>query len=231
MSSTFRCFWLSAVAVCMAAIPSAVAASKPTAPTITIAVDASEAPRKIFHAQLSIPAAPGTLTLYYPKWIPGEHGPTGPIEDLAGLKFTGNGKTLKWRRDLQDGWTFHVEVPAGVSSVDASLDFISPVGEEGIYTAAASATDRMTVLSWNTLLLYPAGWTTDELTYQASVRLPSGWKFGTPLPIANQSGTEIKFKPASLTTLVDSPVIAGEFLRIVPLSENPHQEMDIAADS
>ncbi len=215
----------------MAAIPSAVAASKPTAPTITIAVDASEAPRKIFHAQLSIPAAPGTLTLYYPKWIPGEHGPTGPIEDLAGLKFTGNGKTLKWRRDLQDGWTFHVEVPAGVSSVDASLDFISPVGEEGIYTAAASATDRMTVLSWNTLLLYPAGWTTDELTYQASVRLPSGWKFGTPLPIANQSGTELKFKPASLTTLVDSPVIAGEFLRIVPLSENPHQEMDIAADS
>ena len=215
----------------MAAIPSAVAASKPTAPTITIAVDASEAPRKIFHAQLSIPAAPGTLTLYYPKWIPGEHGPTGPIEDLAGLKFTGNGKTLKWRRDLQDGWTFHVEVPAGVSLVDASLDFISPVGEEGIYTAAASATDRMTVLSWNTLLLYPAGWTTDELTYQASVRLPSGWKFGTPLPIANQSGTEIKFKPASLTTLVDSPVIAGEFLRIVPLSENPHQEMDIAADS
>ncbi len=155
----------------------------------------------------------------------------GPIEDLAGLKFTGNGQTLKWRRDLQDGWTFHVEVPAGVSSVDASLDFISPVGEEGIYTAAASATDRMTVLSWNTLLLYPAGWTTDELTYQASVRLPSGWKFGTPLPIANQSGTEIKFKPASLTTLVDSPVIAGEFLRIVPLSENPHQEMDIAADS
>ena len=179
----------------MAAIPSAVAASKPTAPTITIAVDASQAPRKIFHAQLSIPAAPGTLTLYYPKWIPGEHGPTGPIEDLAGLKFTGNGKTLKWRRDLQDGWTFHVEVPAGVSSVDASLDFISPVGEEGIYTAAASATDRMTVLSWNTLLLYPAGWTTDELTYQASVRLPSGWTFGTPLPIANQSGTEIKFKP------------------------------------
>jgi predicted metalloprotease with PDZ domain len=226
-----RCVWLSVIAVCVTAMPSAIAAPKATAPTIVVSVDASQAPRKIFHAELSIPAAPGTLTLYYPKWIPGEHGPTGPIQDLAGLKFSANGKALTWRRDLQDGWTFHVDVPAGVSSVDASLDFISPVGEEGIFTAGASATDRMTVLSWNTLLLYPSGWTTDELTYQASVRLPEGWKFGTPLPIASQSGAEVKFKPSSLTTLVDSPVITGEFLRVVPLSENPHQEMDIAADS
>src|SRR5438552_308898 len=201
------------------------------APTISLAVDASEAPRKIFHAQLKIPASPGTLTLYYPKWIPGEHGPTGPIQDLAGLKFTANGQTLKWRRDLLDGWTIHVEVPAGASSVDASLDFISPAGPGGIYTGGASATDKMTVVNWNTMLIYPAGPTSDDLTYEASLRLPAGWKFGTPLPVASQSGAEIKFKPASLTTLVDSPVIAGEYLRVVPLAENPHQEMDIAADS
>jgi predicted metalloprotease with PDZ domain len=207
------------------------ATPKSAPPPIAIAVDASEAPRKIFHAQMTIPATAGTLTLYYPKWIPGEHGPTGPIQDLAGLKFTANGQTLKWRRDLLDGWTIHVEVPAGVSAVNASLDFISPTGREGLYTGGASATDKMTVLSWNTVLLYPAGYTTDDLTYQASLRLPDEWKFGTPLPVASQSGTEITFKPASLTTLVDSPVIAGEYLRVVPLSENPRQEMDIAADS
>ncbi|HXM20552.1 MAG TPA: hypothetical protein VN948_04705 [Terriglobales bacterium] len=207
------------------------AAPKLSAPTITIAVDATEALRKIFHAQMTIPAAPGTLTLYYPKWIPGEHGPTGPVQDLAGLKFTANGQTLKWRRDLLDGWTIHIEVPAGISAVKASLDFISPAGEEGIFTAGASATNKMTVLSWNTVLLYPAGYTSDELMYQASLRLPQGWKFGTPLPIASQSGAEINFKSASLTTLVDSPVIAGEYLRVVPLSENPLQEMDIAADT
>jgi predicted metalloprotease with PDZ domain len=201
------------------------------APTVTLVVDGTEAPRKIFHARLTIPATPGTLTLYYPKWIPGEHGPTGPIQDLAGLKFTANGQTLKWRRDLLDGWTLHVEVPAGANSVDASLDFLSPPGSEGIYTGGASATDKMTVVSWNTMLIYPAGGTSDELTYEATLRLPQGWKFGTPLPIASQSGSEIKFKPASLTTLVDSPVIAGEYLRVVPLAENPHQEMDIAADS
>jgi len=89
----------------------AVAQNSSTAPAITIAVDATDAPRKIFHAQLTIPAAPGPLTLYYPKWIPGEHGPTGPVEELTGLKFTANGQPLNWRRDLLDGWTFHVDVP------------------------------------------------------------------------------------------------------------------------
>jgi predicted metalloprotease with PDZ domain len=203
-----------------------------TAPTITISVDASDAPRKIFHSKMTIPATAGTLTLYYPKWIPGEHGPTGPIQDLAGLKFTANGQELKWRRDLLDGWTFQVEVPAGVSSVEASLDYVSPAGsDDGIYTGGASATDKMAVISWNTLLLYPAGWTTDELTYQASLHLPNGWKFGTPLPIERQAGADLKFKQASLTTLVDSPVISGEYLLVVPLADNPPQEMDIAADS
>ena len=224
---------VSLMVLCIALNLALVAQTSPKLPppTVTLRVDASDAPRKIFHAQMTIPATPGTLTLYYPKWIPGEHGPTGPIQDLAGLKFTANGQILKWRRDLLDGWTVHVEVPGGVSLVDASLDFISPLGREGIYTGAASATDKMTVIGWNTLLLYPAGWASDELTYQASLRLPQGWKYGTPLPIASGSGGEIKFQAASLTTLVDSPVIAGEFLRVVPLAENPHQEMDIAADS
>lgn len=201
------------------------------APHINLAVDASDAPRKIFHAQMMIPAAPGTLTLYYPKWIPGEHGPTGPIQDLAGLKFRANGQPLKWRRDLLDGWAFHVEVPAGASAIEASLDFISPAGPSGIYTGGASATEKMMVVSWNTMLLYPAGWTSDELTFEASLRLPAGWKFGGPLPVASQSGSDVKFKPASLTTLVDSPLIAGEYFRVVPLAENPRTQMDIAGDS
>src|SRR5438477_2776450 len=96
------------------------------APHITISVDATEAPRKIFHARLTIPAAPGTLTLYYPKWIPGEHAPDGPIVDLAGLKFTAGGRPLKWRRDLLDMFTLRVDVPQGASSVEASLDYLSP---------------------------------------------------------------------------------------------------------
>jgi len=203
------------------------------APQITLSVDATDAPRKIFHVRLTIPAKPGSLTLYYPKWIPGEHGPTGPIQDVAGLKFTAGGKTLTWRRDLLDGWTFHVEVPAGASSIEASLDFISPAGSEGIYTGGATATDKMAVLNWNDVLLYPAGWPSDDLTYTASLRLPADWKFGTSLAVTSQSGGEIKFAPVSLTMLIDGPVITGEYLKVVPLNagQKPPVEMDIAADS
>ncbi|HEV3510890.1 MAG TPA: M61 family peptidase [Candidatus Sulfotelmatobacter sp.] len=200
-------------------------------PTITISVDATAAPRKIFHATLRIPAAPGDLTLYYPKWIPGEHAPDGPVVDLAGLFFKANGQTLKWRRDTLDGWTIHVEVPAGVSQVDAELDYLSPATLESGFSAASSATDKLAVISWNQLLLYPKGYKSDDINYTASLTLPPGWKFGTPLPITTQSGNEIHFATVSLTTLVDSPVITGEFLKVVPLAQDPPTEMDIAADS
>jgi predicted metalloprotease with PDZ domain len=201
------------------------------APTITISVDATHAPRKIFHASLRIPASAGDLTLYYPKWIPGEHAPDGPVVDLAGLFFKANGQTLKWRHDLQDGFTIHVDVPGGVTEVEAELDFLSPAQFEGGFSAGSSATDKLAVISWNQVLLYPKGWKADEINYTASLKIPEGWKFGTPLPIASEGGNEIHFKTASLTTLVDSPVITGEFLKVVPLAQDPLTEMDIAADS
>ena len=207
------------------------AADGPTL-TITLAVDASDAPRKMIHAQLRIPAKPGTLTLYYPKWIPGEHGPTGPITDLTGLKFKAGGKTLKWRRDLLDGFTFHVEVPAGENEVTANLDYASTASSEPGYSSGLSATEKLYIVSWNTLLLYPAGYGSDQLTYNPSLRLPPGWKLGTSLRISNQAGSEIHFAPVSLTMLVDGPVLAGEYLKVVPLStENPPAELDLAADS
>ncbi len=208
-----------------------------TPPTITLFVDATSTPRKIFHAKLKIPASAGDLTLYYPKWIPGEHAPDGPVIDLAGLKFTASGKILKWRRDLLDGFTIHVEVPAGENELNAELDFLSPATFEGGFSAGSSATDKMAVISWNQVLLYPKGWKSDDLTYVATLKLPAGWKYGTPLPIASTSltgqngDTQIVFQPTSLTTLVDSPVISGEFLKVVKLADNPLVEMDVAADS
>lgn len=205
-----------------------------TGPTVTLSVDASDAPRKMFHAQLHIPAKPGTLTLYYPKWIPGEHGPTGPITDLTGLKFSASGKILPWRRDLLDGFTFHVEVPPGENEVVANLDYASPASFEPGYSAGMSATEKLYIVNWNALLLYPAGYGSDQLTYRASLRLPAGWKFGTSLHVAEQVGSEIHFAPVSLTMLVDGPVLTGEYLKVVPLTpagENPPAELDLAADS
>jgi predicted metalloprotease with PDZ domain len=202
-----------------------------TPPNVALTVDATNAPRKIFHASLKIPATPGDLTLYYPKWIPGEHAPDGPVTDLAGLFFKANGQTLKWRRDLLDGFTIHVEVPQGVTEVDAELDFLSPATLESGFSAGSSATAKLTIISWNQVLLYPKGYKSDDINYTASLKIPDGWKFGTPLPIAGQSGNEIHFAPTTLTTLVDSPVITGEFLKVVPLAQDPPTEMDIAADS
>ncbi len=211
------------------------AAYSATSPTINISVDATSAPRKIFHAKLRIPATAGDLTLYYPKWIPGEHAPDGPVIDLAGLKFTAGGKTLKWRRDLLDGFTLHVDVPAGETEVNAELDFLSPATFEGGFSAGSSATDKMAVISWNQVLLYPKGYKSDDLNYVATLKLPAGWKYGTPLPVASSNAengaTQITFQPVSLTMLVDSPVITGEFLKVVKLSDDPLTEMDIAADS
>jgi predicted metalloprotease with PDZ domain len=218
---------LGAVCVAVLSVPAWCA----TPPTVTIAVDATNAPRKIFHASLKIPASPGDLTLYYPKWIPGEHAPDGPVVDLAGLKFSAAGKPLKWRRDLLDGFTLHIDVPAGTNEISAELDFLSPATFEGGFSSGSSATDKLAIISWNQVLLYPKGWKSDDINYSASLKLPESWKFGTSLPISGQNGSEIKFATVSLTTLVDSPVITGEFLKVVPLAQDPPTEMDIAADS
>ncbi len=201
------------------------------APTITISVDATSAPRKILHASLKIPASAGRLTLYYPKWIPGEHAPDGPVVDLAGLKFSIGEKILSWRRDTLDAYTIQLDVPAGAREVDAELDYLSPATLEGGLSAGSSATDKLAVISWNQLLLYPRGWTSDAIKYAASLRIPEGWKFGTALPIATQNNNDIHFATVSLTQLIDSPVITGEFLKVVHLTDDPPTEMDIAADS
>jgi predicted metalloprotease with PDZ domain len=197
---------------------------------ITLEVDAREAPKRIFHARLSIPAAPGTLKLYYPKWIPGEHGPTGPITDLAGLKLSASGKPVSWRRDDVDMWAFSCEVPAGADAVDVTLDYLSPADTSG-FSSGATATAQLAVVSWNTLLLYPETKTTDDVLFAPSLRLPAGWKHGTSLAVSRESGDRVEFAPVSLTMLVDSPVLVGRHFKVVSLADTPPTRLNIAADS
>jgi len=200
--------------------------------TIRLAVDARQAPQKILHAHMQFPVKPGALTLFYPQWIPGEHMPNGPIIEVAGLKFQAGGKTIPWRRDLVDMFAFHLEIPGGVSSLEADLDFLLNAPASG-FSSGASATASLDVLSWNQVLLYPKGYKAHELTFEPSLRLPAGWKYGTALPGAKQNGDTIEFAPATLNTLVDSPVIAGKYFRAIQLTpgQDPPHEMDIAADS
>jgi predicted metalloprotease with PDZ domain len=199
------------------------AANAAPAQPIKVAVDATHAPEKILRAQLQIPVAPGDVTLVYPKWIPGEHGPTGPITDLTGLKFFANGQRLTWHRSLDEMYELHVTVPAGVTTLEAQLDLVLPAPPEG-FSSGASATTQLDMLSWNQVVLYPPGHHTDDIPVVASVKLPAGWHYGTALPVAGEAAGQINFQQVSLTTLVDSPVLMGAHFRSIPLTpEGPIQ--------
>ncbi|MGC0775048.1 MAG: hypothetical protein WB543_19090 [Candidatus Acidiferrum sp.] len=200
---------------------------------ISVTVDATQTPMKIIRTQETIPVKPGPLTLYYPKWIPGEHGPDGPIGNVAGLKFTANGTTIPWQRDLSDVFTFHLEVPAGATELHAAFDYLEPSGG-GFATSAMSATDKLIVIEWNQNVLYPAGRPAGEIMFHPKLVLPEGWKFGTPQHVESQAGNEVSFAPLSLERLVDSPVIAGQYYRAIDLTppgEPIHHEIDMVADS
>jgi predicted metalloprotease with PDZ domain len=213
---------LPVLALCLA-LPAAHAQSNSP---ITLTVDSTHSPQRILHARESIPVHAGPLTLYYPKWIPGDHSPDGPLEGLSGLHFTADGKEIPWQRDLVEMFAFHVDIPAGVTHLDAAYDFIEGEG--------VSASDKLLVLEWNEVALYPAGPPTSQITYNAILTRPEGWGFGTSLPIDHESGSTVTFKPITFDLLVDSPVIEGQYYRTVDLTppgEPIHHELDLAADS
>ncbi|HEX9502223.1 MAG TPA: M61 family peptidase, partial [Thermoanaerobaculia bacterium] len=176
-----------------------------SAAPITIRVDAVDAPAHLLHAHLSIPATPGPIALFYPKWIPGEHGPTGPIVGLSGLRFSANGAPVAWTRDPVEMYEFHVDVPAGASALDVDLDYLLPPPGMS-FTAGASASPRLAVLSWNTVLLYPQTSHSDALQYEPVLRIPASWKYATALETRSNAANEVHFETVSLTTLIDSPV-------------------------
>ena len=161
---------------------------------ISLTVDATLASEKIVHTRESIPVKPGPFTLYYPKWIPGEHGPTGPLVNLVGLQIQGGGKPITWKRDNVNLYAFQVEVPAGVATLEVTFDYIAPPESAG-FTSGASTTSELAVLNWNQLLLYPKGADADSIQLQASLKVPANWRYGTALPIHSESSSEIHFQP------------------------------------
>ena len=175
-------------------------------------VDATDAPRNILHATLTIPVTPGPITIVYPKWIPGNHRPTGPIQNFAGLHFKAAGKELEWQRDLEDMYAFHLQVPPGVNELQAAYDTITYNGKSSL------ASSKVLDLLWNQVVLYPQGAATDAVQVTASVRLPEGWKFGTALTPTQHVGNTVEFQTVSLTRLVDSPLIAGAIYRQVQIN-------------
>jgi predicted metalloprotease with PDZ domain len=196
----------------------------------TVEVDAREAPRGIEHVHLVMPVKPGKLTLLYPKWLPGEHAPTGPIGGMAALKFSVNGRTLEWQRDAENMFAFHLVIPSNATSLEAVFD-VDAVSDASDNNALRLATESLAIVLWNEVILYPAGVQSDAMQYTAKLTVPSGWQIGTALPHTSSAGATTEFAPVTLTTLIDSPVITGRHFRTVDLGGNPAAYLHIAADS
>jgi predicted metalloprotease with PDZ domain len=219
----------------------AIAARCAAAAPANIEVDARDAPRGIMTARLQLPVKAGALTLVYPKWLPGRHSPAGPLTSLGGLRFSAGGRTIAWRRDAVDMSAFHLEIPSGATILDVELEILTSAAPDGVVQGLETprtATESLLILEWNQLVLYPAGKGSDDLTYQASVRLPAGWKFasalrpaGTGAGLSGAGADAVQFAPVTLTTLVDSTLLAGRHMRDFPLGGTPAVTLHVAADT
>ena len=188
---------------------------------MTLVVDETQAARRIAFVHEELSVQPGPLALAYPKWIPGEHGPTGPLEQVAAIQIHAAQKILAWTRDPDDIFTIHVDVPAGVARITVDFDLL----------LANTISDHQLLLDWNTAVLYPRTADKRALMIDPSVILPSNWKQGSSLQVVNQVGSRVNFGAVSLERLIDSPILAGEFFRSVPLESRWPAELDITGDS
>jgi len=188
---------------------------KPYPGTLKLSVDATDLDRRIFRVRETVPVAgPGPMTLLFPMWLPGNHSASGQLDKLAGLTITANGKRLEWVRDPVAVAAFHVDVPAGVKTLELEFQHLSPTtGDQGRIVV----TQEMLNVQWNSMILYPAGYFSRQIPVEAQVRLPTGWNYGTALEAASTAGDTVTFKPVGLDTLVDSPMFAGRYFRKIDL--------------
>lgn len=178
--------------------------------TILLKVDASNTSQQIFRITESIPAKPGKLTLLYPQWVPANHGPSGPLNQFAGLKLSANGKPLAWKRDTVNVHAFHIDVPRDAKSVDVEYQYLSPTEAN---QGRTTITSEILGIQWHSMVLYPAGHTTRRITVQPSLTLPEGWQCGSALEAVERKGDTVQFKPLDLETMVDSPLFAGRYFK------------------
>lgn len=195
--------------------PIATPRDEPFPGVITLAVDATDVDRAIFRVRESVPISrPGPMTLLYPEWLPGGHGPSGAIQRLSGLRITANGRPVLWRRDPVNVFAFHLDAPVGAMTLDVSFQFLSATqsGQDAILV-----TPDLLALEWGATILYPAGYYASRIMVAPSVTLPEGWEHATALRGESGTGNMLTFETVTLAALVDSPVMAGRFYREVDL--------------
>jgi predicted metalloprotease with PDZ domain len=215
-----------------APLPPAIQAptDKPYPGVVSLAVSASDATHRVIDVNETLPVQPGELTLLYPQWIPGNHSPTGPISEMAGLQISADGKAVPWLRDRVNMYAFHVDVPAGARTLAVKFQYLAPLRpDEGRISFSSNILD----LSWHTVVLYPAGYFSRDITIAPSLRLPEGWHFASALEVQSHKGALVRFKDTTFNTLVDSPLYAGVNFVREDLSTGPDNRvfLDVFADS
>lgn len=197
---------------------------------IALYVDATDVARRVFDVRETISVTPGAITLRYPKWLPGSHAPSGPIDALAGLTFVAGDTPLQWHRDPNDVYSFHVTVPPATRELQIRLQFLSPQSSD---QGRITMTPEIVGVQWEKMLLYPAGPKAGEVQVSASLRLPKGWQYGTALRPASTSPDAVIFESTTLETLIDSPVFAGKHFRRETLLADAKAPvyLDIVADT
>ncbi len=193
---------------------------------MTVVLDETTAPRGIIYTHMTIPVKAGAFTLVYPQWIPGEHGPTGPLNDLAQLKVSANGQPLTWSRDQVNLYAFHITVPDGVSAINADFTVLLN-GSDGVFS-----TRNVLVGNWNRYILYQQNIDNTQYFVKASIIMPPGWDYASALPVASRNGSRVDFNTVSLETLVDSPTDSGRFVKHITTwsGQGTHTYIDIFAD-
>ena len=188
--------------------PIPAAQDKPYPGTITLEIDATDLTRAVYRVTQTIPVAPGStqLTLFLPRWIPGNHGPTGTMAELVDIRFVAGTQLLAWRRDPVEVFAFHVDVPAGTAAITARFLHTSPLqSSEGRITM----TPDMLNLQWDRMSLYPAGHYVRQVRIKPAVTFPQGWQVFTALDGQQQTGSRVTWAETDYETLVDSPIFAG----------------------
>jgi predicted metalloprotease with PDZ domain len=202
-------------------------ADTPYPGTISLVVDLTNVNDRVLNVQETIPVKAGEMVLLYPEWLPGTHSPSNAIADLAGLVVTANGKRIDWVRDRVNMYAFHINVPQGATTLEVNFQYLAPIDpKQGrIWSKFADVT-------WNSVLLYPAGYFSRRIGFSTALRLPQGWKFACALEVKSQDGNLVQFKDTTLNTLIDSPLYAGVNFKRVDISSGPDNKvyLDLFSD-
>jgi len=202
-------------------------ADTPYPGTLALMVDVTNVSDRILSVHETIPVKAGDMVLLYPQWLPGTHSPSNSIGNLAGLVLTANGTRVPWVRDRVNMWAFHVNIPHGVTSLEADFQYLGPIDPH-----RGRISNKFADVTWNSVLLYPAGHFSRRITFSTSLKMPDGWKFACALEVASQEGNVVHFKDTTLNTLIDSPLYAGVNFKRVDISSGPDNQvfLDLFAD-